>query len=49
MNAIIVNELTKSYGSFTAVDGLSFQVKKERCSDYLEPTARKKALLLNVF
>lgn len=28
MNAIIVNELTKRYGSFTAVDGLSFQVKK---------------------
>ena len=28
MNAITVNELTKKYGSFAAVDGLSFQVKK---------------------
>lgn len=28
MNAIIVNNLTKKYGNYTAVDNLSFQVRK---------------------
>ncbi|MGN1341411.1 MAG: ABC transporter ATP-binding protein [Oscillospiraceae bacterium] len=28
MNAIVVDNLTKKYGSFTAVDNLSFQVRK---------------------
>ena len=28
MSAITVNNLTKKYGSFSAVDNLSFQVRK---------------------
>jgi len=35
MNSIIVNNLTKSFGKFTAVDNISFNVKKGEIFGFL--------------
>jgi len=39
-DAIKVENLTKKFGDFTAVDGISFSVKPESCSGSSGPTAR---------
>ncbi len=43
-NIIEVKNLTKNFGKFTAVDDISFEVKKAKSSVYLDQTEPAKAL-----
>jgi ABC-type branched-subunit amino acid transport system ATPase component len=42
MKVITAHNLTKRFGSFTAVDGISFEVEKGKYLVFSEPTARAK-------
>ena len=47
-NYVSVNRLTKKYGDFTAVDNLSFSVKKGEIFGFLGPNGAGKTTTLNV-
>jgi len=48
MNVIEVNELTKRFGQFTAVDSISFQVKKGEIFGFLGPNGAGKSTTIRM-
>ncbi|MFL0246267.1 ABC transporter ATP-binding protein [Candidatus Clostridium stratigraminis] len=48
MNAIEVKELTKNFGSFTAVDGISFEVPKGKIFGFLGPNGSGKSTTIRM-
>ncbi|MCA9562116.1 MAG: ATP-binding cassette domain-containing protein [Myxococcales bacterium] len=47
-NAIVVNELTKSYGAFKAVKGVSFEIPKGQIVGFLGPNGAGKSTVMKV-
>jgi lipooligosaccharide transport system ATP-binding protein len=49
MNSVIVaNDLTKKYGDFTAVDGISFEIKEGECFGFLGPNGAGKTTTIKM-
>jgi lipooligosaccharide transport system ATP-binding protein len=46
--AIVANDLTKKYGDFTAVDGISFEIQEGECFGFLGPNGAGKTTTIRM-
>jgi len=47
-NVIVARDLTKKYGDFTAVDGISFEIKEGECFGFLGPNGAGKTTTIRM-